>query len=186
MTTGLLKRLFTAQEYDRMIEAGIFASQDRLELIRGEIIQMSPIGRRHAAHVRRLNTLLSEKLCQQAIVDIQNPIELDDYSEPKPDVAILRLSSDFYASAHPQPSDILLLIEVADTTVESDRSIKIPLYAENGIAEVWLININAQCVEIYRQPTATGYQSIQFFYRGQTIAMQAFPKIQLTIEEILG
>jgi Uma2 family endonuclease len=186
MTIELLKRLFTVQEYDRMIAANIFAPQDRLELIRGEIVQMSPIGRRHAAHVRRLNTLFSEKLHQQAIVDIQNPIELDDNSEPQPDVAILRLSPDFYESAHPQPSDILLLIEVADTTVESDRAVKVPLYAENGIAEVWLININAQCVEIYRQPIATGYQSAQIAYRGQAIAMQAFPHIQLTIDEILG
>src|SRR5574339_629862 len=116
MTTGLLKRLFTVKEYNRMVEAGILTEDDRVELIRGEIVYMSPIGRRHAAHVNRLNELLIFRLAQRATVGVQNPVELDDLSEPQPDISVLRRRDDFYESGHPQQQDILLLIEIADTT----------------------------------------------------------------------
>lgn len=186
MATGLLKRLFTVKEYNRMVEAGILTEDDRVELIRGEIIHMSPIGRRHAAHVRRLNTLLSEKLGRRALVDTQNPVELDDSSQPQPDVVLLQPRPDFYESGHPKPEDILLLVEVADTTVESDRNVKIPLYARDGITEVWLIDINQQCLEVYRQPCADGYKEMQKFYRGQTVSIQAFPDVEITLDQVLG
>lgn len=186
MTTGLLRRLFTVKEYNRMVEAGILTEDDRVELIRGEIVQMSPIGRRHAAHVRRLDTLLSEKLGRRALVDTQNPIELDDASQPQPDVALLQTRADFYESGHPQAEDILLIVEVADTTVETDRDVKIPLYAQQGISEVWLVDINGQCLEVYRQPSAEGYQERQKFYRGQTLFIQAFPDVEIAVADVLG
>ena len=169
-----------------MTESGILTEDDRVELIRGEIVEMSPIGRRHAACVRRLVTLFSEKLSRRAIVDIQNPVELSDRSEPQPDVALLQPSLDFYEAGHPKAKDILLIVEVADTTVETDRGVKIPLYAEEGISEVWLVDINEQCVEIYREPLPTGYQNVQKFQRDQTLSIQAFPDIDITVNEVLG
>ena len=186
MTTQLLRRLFTVKEYNRMVEVGILTKYDRVELIRGEIVEISPIGRRHASCVARLIELFLVRLPQMVIVWPQNPVELDDTSEPQPDVTLLQRRTDFYASGHPQPPDILLLIEVSDTTVETDRDVKIPLYAEQGIVEVWLVNINEQCVEVYREPTPTGYQNVQKFYRGQTLSIQAFPDINITLDKVLG
>ena len=169
-----------------MAEAGILAPDDRVELIRGEIVDMSPIGPRHAAYVRRLNAIFSERLRNRAIVDIQNPVELDDSSEPQPDVVLLEPRPDFYATGHPQPKDVLLIVEVADTTTKSDRQVKIPLYAEDDIAEVWLVDINEQSVEVYRSPTPQGYRQFMKFQRGQTLSIQAFPDIAIAVSEILG
>ena len=182
----LLRRKFTIEQYHKMAESGILTEDDRVELIRGEIVEMSPIGRRHAACVRRLVKLFSEKLSQRAIVDTQNPVELSDRSEPQPDVTLLQPHPDFYEAGHPQPEDIFLLVEVADTTVETDRNVKIPLYAEGGISEVWLVDINEQCVEIYQEPLSTGYQNVQKFQRGQTLSIQAFPNINIAADEVLG
>ena len=186
MSVQLLRRKFTVTQYHQMVEAGILTEDDRVELIKGEIIEMTPIGRRHAACVARLAQLLSIRLGQRAIIWPQNPIELDDTSEPQPDVTLLQARPDFYESGHPQPQDILLLIEVADTTVESDRQIKIPLYAENGIIEVWLVDINQQCIEVYREPSPNGYQNIQRFVRGESLSILAFPEIIFTVDEVLG
>jgi Uma2 family endonuclease len=136
--------------------------------------------------VRRLNPIFSEKLSQRALVDIQNPVELDNTSEPQPDVALLRPRSDFYETRHPQPADIFLIVEVADTTAKSDREVKIPLYAEDGIPEVWLVNINEQCLEVYRKPSAEGYQEIQKLQRGQKVSIEAFPDVEIAIDEIFG
>ena len=186
MSVQLRERKFTLEQYHKMAESGILTEDDRVELIRGKIVEMSPIGRRHAACVRRLDTLFSEKLSRRAIVDTQNPVELSDYSEPQPDVALLQPRPDFYEAGHPQPEDIFLLVEVADTTVETDRNVKIPLYAEDGISEVWLVDINEQCVEIYLEPASTGYQNVQKFQRGQTLSIQAFPDIDITVDEVLN
>lgn len=186
MSVQLLRRKFTVEQYQKMVESGIIAEGERVELIRGEIIQMAAIGRRHAASVNRLVRLFSQVIGDRAIISPQNPVQLDNNSEPQPDIALLHPRSDFYEAGHPQPQDIFLLVEVADTTVEADREIKIPLYAEPGIIEVWLVDINAQCVEVYRQPTPTGYQSIQKLHRGQTLAIQAFLDINITIDQILG
>ncbi len=186
MSVQLLRRKFTVEQYQKMVESGIIAEGERVELIRGEIIQMAAIGRRHAASVNRLVRLFSQVIGDRAIISPQNPVQLDDNSVPQPDIALLHPRADFYEAGHPQPQDIFLLVEVADTTVEADREIKIPLYAEPGIIEIWLVDINAQCVEVYRQPTPTGYQSIQKFQRGQNLAIQAFLDINITIDQILG
>ena len=186
MSQQLLKRLFTVKEYHLMVDAGILKEDDRIELIKGEIVQMSPIGRFHAACVKRLNELFILRLPQLATVGVQDPIELDDNSEPQPDLVLLQRRADFYRSGHPQPQDILLIVEVADTTVESDREVKIPLYANSGIVEVWLVNIPAECIEVYRQPSVNGYQSMQVFGRGQSIIVAAFPDVNFTVDEVLG
>jgi Uma2 family endonuclease len=185
-TTSVLKRLFTVKEYYQMAESGVIAHGERVELIRGEIIKMSPIGRRHAACVDFCNYILAHKLGTKVIIRVQNPLSLDNTSEPEPDVMILRYKEDFYRSGHPQPSDVLLLIEVADSTIESDRELKIPLYAEDGITEVWLVDINSACIEVYRCPTVEGYQETFKVYRGQNLSILAFPDISITVDEILG
>ncbi len=186
MPVELLRRKFTVKQYHQMAQAGILTEDDRVELIRGEIVEMSAVGRRHAACVNRLNALFYQRLAEVVIVGVQNPVELDDNSEPQPDLALLQPRPDFYEAGHPQSEDILLLVEVADTTVESDRDVKIPLYAENGITEVWLVDINAQCLEVYRQPSDNGYLNIQNYYRGQTVFVQAFPNVSFTVDEVLG
>ena len=182
----LLRRKFTVEQYHRMVSSGILTEDDRVELIKGEIIEMSPVGRRHAAHVKRLNKLFSRQLGDRALVGIQDPVELDDTSEPQPDVSLLQPRPDFYEARHPQSQDIFLLVEVSDTTAEYDREVKIPLYAEDKIVEVWLVDINEQCLEVYRQPSADGYQDVQKFYRSQTLSIQAFSDIEITVDEILG
>ncbi|MEW6499592.1 MAG: Uma2 family endonuclease [Cyanobacteriota bacterium] len=186
MSVQLVQRQFTVAEYHRMAEAGILTEDERVELIEGEIVQMSPVGRRHASHVKRLNTLFTQLLGVRVLISVQDPVELSDRSEPQPDIALLQPRSDFYEAGHPQPKDIFLIVEVADTTVEADRQVKIPLYAGSGISEVWLVDINEQLIEIYRQPTSAGYQDIQKCRRGQRIAPQAFPEIQLAVDEVLG
>ncbi|MFB8791354.1 MAG: Uma2 family endonuclease [Potamolinea sp.] len=186
MSVQLLRRKFTVEQYHKMLESGIFTENDRVELIAGEIIEMAAIGRRHAACVRRLDNLFSQRLSGEALVDTQNPIQLNDNSEPQPDVVLLKPRDDFYESAHPQPSDIFLLIEVADATIKYDREVKVPLYAKDNILEVWLVDINEQSVEVYREATSDGYRNIQQFSRGQTLSIQAFPEINITVNEVLG
>ncbi len=186
MSVQLLRRKFTVEQYHKMAESGILTENDRVELIRGEIIEMSPIGRRHAACVNRLVRLFTQCLGERMILSPQNPVELDDTSEPQPDIVLLQPREDFYESASPQASDIFLLIEVADTTVQYDRQVKIPLYAEDNIAEVWLVDINGQCVEVYREPASDGYQNIQKFERGQTLSILAFGDVNITVNEVLG
>ena len=185
-SVSVLKRLFTVKEYYQIFNSGVFADGERVELIRGEIIKMSPIGRRHAACVDRCNYVFADKLGGKVVIRIQNPLALDNTSEPEPDVMLLKYQDDFYESGHPQPSDVFLLIEVADSTIDSDRELKIPIYAEDGITEVWLIDINNACIEIYRYPTAEGYTDIQKFYRGQNISIFAFPDVRIAVNEILG
>ena len=185
MVTQLLKRQFTTQDYHQMVVAGILSEDERVELIQGEIVKMSPIGIRHASCVNRLLKLFSQSLGDRATVIVQNPVVLSNLSEPQPDLALLQPRDDFYAAGHPQPQDILLLVEVADTTIESDRAIKIPLYASSRISEVWLVDVNQQVVEIFREPTDNSYQNIQKFQQGE-IFVQAFPNVSFTIKQVLG
>lgn len=186
MTTQLIKRLFTVKEYHQMIEAGILTKDDKVELIRGEIVQMAAVGRRHTSHVKRLTELFYIRLLSRVTIGVQDPVELDDRSEPQPDISLLRRRDDFYELGHPQSEDILLIVEVADTTAETDRNIKIPLYAEDNIVEVWLVDINEQCVVVYREPSPSGYQNIQRFQRGQTLSILAFPDLEIAVVDVLG
>lgn len=186
MAIQLQKRLFTVDEYYRMAETGILSEDDRVELIEGEIIKMSPIGRRHAGCVNRLNSLFSERLGRSAVVSVQNPVRLSDRTEPQPDIALLIPRADFYSEGHPQPQEVLLLIEVADTTIEYDREVKISLYAQAGISEVWVVDIVEELVEVYRQPSANGYAEVRQFRRGENLSLQAFSDVVLSVDEVLG
>ncbi len=186
MVVQLTKRKFTVTEYHQMAEVGILTENDRVELIRGEIVEMSAIGRRHAACVRRLISLFSQRVGTRAILDVQDPVQLDKYSEPQPDITLLRQRADFYETAHPQPEDVILLVEVADTTVDFDREVKIPNYAAAGIAEVWLVDINDQSVEVYLEPLPGGYQNIREYQRGEVMILSALGGLSVSVDEILG
>ena len=186
MSIQVERHHFTVDEYYRMGDAGIFTEDDRVELIDGEIIRMSPIGSRHAACVRRLDALLNRLVSQVAQVSAQNPIRVSDFSEPQPDIALLRPLADFYAQGHPTPADVLLVVEVAETSVEYDREIKGPLYARAGIAEMWLVNLREEFVEIYTNPAGGSYQSVRRATRGESFASQSLPDMTLSVDEILG
>jgi Uma2 family endonuclease len=186
MSVQIARRSFTVAEYYRMAEAGILSADDRVELLDGEVIEMSPIGSRHAACVDRLNKYLNGVSRQHFIVRVQNPIRLDDYSEPQPDIALLRIRSDFYAEAHPNPADVLIVIEVADSSVELDRQVKLPLYAHAEIQEFWLMNLPEDAVEFYAQPVNGEYQIAKIFARGETVSSQVVPGLQISVDEILG
>ncbi|NEO85330.1 MAG: Uma2 family endonuclease [Spirulina sp. SIO3F2] len=186
MTVQILRKKFTVGQYHQMIESEILTDRDRVELLQGEIVEMSPVGFKHAACVDRLNDLLARGLGDRAIVRVQSPIQLSNDSEPQPDIAILRRRDDFYGQGHPQPPDIFTLIEVSDTTVKYDREKKLPLYAQDGIPEVWIVDLTTQIVERYTAPSQSGYQQTQTLTRQQSINLQAFPDIILSIVQILG
>jgi Uma2 family endonuclease len=186
MAVTLTKRRFTVEEYHRMAEAGILSEDDRVELIRGEVVEMAPIGRRHAGVVDRLNHLLTSRLGGRAIVRVQGPLPLPPDSEPEPDVQVLRPCPDFYVDTPLGPGDVLLLIEVADTTLATDRGVKMPLYAEAGIREVWLVDLESGHVVVHLEPGPAGYREIRTAGRGQSLQPVALPDLALTVDEILG
>ena len=186
MALHLPRRRFTVAEYHQMAQAGILGEDDRVELIEGEIVEMPPIGDRHAASVDRLTERFVQRFSDAAIVRVQNPVRLGEHSEPQPDLALLRRRADFYASGHPAPPDVLLLVEVADTSAEFDRRVKVPLYARGGIPEVWLVDLEEEAIEIHRRPSAQGYQEVKVQGRGQTISPGAFPELAINMEEILS
>lgn len=186
MSVDIARHSFTVEEYERMGEAGILSPEERVELIEGEIIKLSPIGERHASCVARLTHFLAVLLQGRAVVWVQNPLVLDDRSEPQPDVMVLRWRDDFYASAHPTPADVLLLVEVSDTTLEYDRKVKLPLYARAGIAEVWVVNLADERVETYTDPAGGAYQNASAAARGEELAARGVAGLRLPAADILG
>lgn len=162
----LPQRRFTVDEYHAMIEAGILGEEDRIELLEGKIYAMAAVGSRHSACVDRLTLLLVRAASDRSIVRVQSSIRLGD-SEPEPDVTLLKRKDDFYASALPEPADVLLLVEVADTSAGLDRRYKMPLYAKRGIREAWLVDLEAEAVEVYRQPLPDGYAQATRYVRGE-------------------
>jgi Uma2 family endonuclease len=181
-----LKRLFTRDEYYALAEAGILGPEDRVELIEGEIYRMAPIGNPHAGCVNRLVHRFSAlTTAGRAVLSPQNPVNLTDISEPQPDVTLLRPRKDFYGEGHPTPEDILLLVEVADSSIGFDRGTKLPLYARCGIPEAWLVDLIKGVLEVHRDPARDGYRSVQRLRQGDRIAPQAFPDFVIAVESIL-
>jgi Uma2 family endonuclease len=186
MSRELAKHRISADEYERMGAAGVLSRDARFELIAGEIYEMSPIGSPHAACVDALTFIFGEVAQRRFIVRVQNPIRLDDFSEPQPDVALLRWRADFYRGAHPTPADVLLVVEVADTTVFTDRTVKIPLYAKAGIAEVWLVNLPDERVEIYNAPAGETYERVAEFGRGERAQSPNIEGLGVNVAELFG
>ncbi|HEX8599483.1 MAG TPA: Uma2 family endonuclease [Chloroflexia bacterium] len=186
MAVEISRRHFTVEEYDKMGEAGILAEDDRVELIDGEIIEMSPIGSHHAACVTRLNMLLTRLADHNLIVTVQNPIRLNDDSEPQPDLALLKFRTDFYSDQLPTPSDILLVVEVADSSIEYDRMFKVPRYARDGIPEVWLVDLSRDTIEGYSRPLTAGYQVTWQKKRGDALIVPGLSGASVLVTDILG
>jgi Uma2 family endonuclease len=169
-----------------MGEAGIFSQDARVELIEGEIVEMSPIGERHAACVGWLTRTLTLLLQHVALVWTQNPVQLDDYSEPEPDVLLLKPRDDFYRHGKPRPEDVLLVIEVSDSTLEYDRQIKLPLYARAGVPEVWIVNINEERVETFAEVSGGAYRTTASVARGEEVQSRSLANLRLCVSEIFG
>lgn len=187
MAVTLTRRRFTLDQYHRMGEVGIFRPGDRVELIEGEIIERAPIGSLHAATVARIQEFFARRLGERATVWGQNPLLMPRHeSEPEPDVMLLERREDFYARGHPQPSDVRLLIEVADSSLRYDRLTKFPLYARAGVAEAWLVDIEMRRVEIHRRPTTRGYQDVERPAPDTRFAALAFPDVAVTLADLLG
>jgi len=178
------KYCVTTSEWHKMGEYNIFPPTARMELIEGEIIEMPPIGPTHAGCVFNLIELFTTQKGKTAFINIQNPIQLSNFSEPEPDVVLLRPDSQLYKTGHPTARDILLLIEVSDSTINYDRNTKIPLYARDGIIECWIVDINAKTVEVYLNPTKNGYTDKRIFQSEQILIPTQLPHIKIPIADI--
>ncbi|MGH2772896.1 MAG: Uma2 family endonuclease [Actinomycetota bacterium] len=179
-----VKHRIEVEEFHRMVDAGVFGPEDRLELVAGEIIEMAPIGSRHAEITTRLQEALSGALDGLARVRIQNPVVLSRFHEIQPDLAVLRPRS--YAKAHPGPGDVLLVIEVSDTSLAYDRDVKLPAYAASAIAEVWLVVPTEDLIEVHRKPVAGSYTETLTVRPDQAISPAAFPEIRVEIRQIFA
>ncbi len=176
------RKKFTVEEYYKLGEVGIIGPDERTELIDGDIILMAPMGSRHAGCIGCLYELFYDALGKRISILSQTPVRLNGGLEPQPDVSILKRRS--YRKLHPQPQDVYLLIEVADTTIDNDRNVKSVLYGRAGIIELWIVDVRAELVEVYRNPGANGYESIQQFRRGESISPLSFPDIVISVDAI--
>jgi Uma2 family endonuclease len=186
MSVQFQKHCFSVGDYHRMAEVGLLSEGSRVELIDGEIIEMSPIGSTHGGTVKRTSAFLHRKLGDSGIVSVQDPIRLNDFSEPQPDLALLMPRRDFYSNCHPTPENVLVVIEVADCSVNYDRNVKLPLYARAGIPEVWLMVLPKDVIEVHWQPKNGKYQKIQRVKRGKTLISQTIPSFSCKVEDLLG
>ncbi len=180
------KRLFTRKEYHAMGKAGIFAPNERVELLEGEIIVMAPPGIWHLTRVDRLNHIFMPLgIERRAIVRVQNPSVITQISEFQPDITLLAFRDDSYGSRNPRPQDILLLVEVADSSLNYDRNAKLPRYAAFGIPEIWIANLRDDCIESYTDPSPQGYRATRIYTRGDTISPTAFPDLKIAVSDII-
>ena len=186
MPVAVSRRRFSADDYQRMGQAGILRAEDRVELIDGEIIAMTPIDPRHCASVDRANRAFVTTAGDSAIVRVQGSVRLDFYSEPEPDLVLLRPRADFYASAHPGPADILLIVEVAQSSIDYDREFKSHFYARSGVHEYWLADLNENVVTCYSSPEGGMYQSVRRYTRGQSLAPHLLPECVISTEDLLS
>ncbi|HJQ38259.1 MAG TPA: Uma2 family endonuclease [Thermoanaerobaculia bacterium] len=169
-------RLFTVAEYYRMADAGILKPDDRVELIEGEIVEMSPSGSPHAGYVGKLNHLLNEVLRGKPfLVRVQSPVRLSQFSEPEPDIAVVNRRDDFYTGGHPTAADVVVVIEVADSRLAYDRSIKIPLYLRSGIAEAWLVDVTNHAIEVHSE------DGVHRFAARETAVSAVLPEIKIPV-----
>jgi Uma2 family endonuclease len=180
------RRLFTVDEYHRMGETGIIGEDERVELIEGEIVQMAPIGPRHIGCVINANRLFVTQLGDRAVVSPQNPVIIRPRSEPQPDLVLLRLRPVSYSRERPRSEDVLLAVEVADTTVRYDRLVKARLYARAGIPEFWLCLATEGAVEIYRRPAVDGYADVTVHDAGQAVSSLAFPDVSFAVTDFFA
>lgn len=186
MPVEVMKRRFTADDYQRMGQAGILSEDDRVELIDGEVVAMTPIGPRHTAAVNRANRALMTAVGDKAIVQVQGSVRLGVYHEPQPDLVLLRPQADYYASRLPGPADILLVVEIAESSIDYDRQVKARLYAESGVQEYWLVDLNDNLVFSHSTPEGSTYRSLGRHQRGQSLAPEELPDCVVAVEVLLA
>lgn len=189
MSVHPARHAVTVDEFGRMVDAGVFAADRRLELIDGEILDMSPIGSPHQACVDRLNRLFAPlAVAGDVVVRVQGSVRVSDLSQPQPDVALLRPRDDFYASRHPGPDAVLLVVEVADTSLRFDREVKLPMYAKAGVAEAWVVDLNGSVVHVATGASARGYESVVRAAAADddVLSPVAFPHLTIAVTDILG
>lgn len=177
---------FTAEEFERMVEAGILTEDDRVELIDGQVVEKSPIGKRHASAVNRGTRVMNRLLGDRAIVSVQGPVQIGDGSQVQPDLALLRSREDFYAGQYPQAGDVLLLLEVAESSLLVDRNQKVPVYAREMVSEVWLVNLLNDTVEVFRGPEHGAYVDQSVAQRGEVLSPREFPDLEIRVEDLTG
>ncbi len=179
-------RLLTVQDYHRMTETGILDAEERVELIAGQIVRMAAQGTAHSAAVTCVELLLRSCLGHQVLLRLQDPIQLDNYSEPEPDIAVVKFEPRYYEDHHPRPSDVYLVIEVADTTLQRDLKTKALLYAQSGIADYWVLDINDRQLHVFRSHSSSGYQQELILAEAMTVAPIAFPDCAIAVREMLS
>jgi len=180
-----LRRRFTVEEYELMGRTGILHEDDRTELLDGEIIAMSPIGPKHASVVERITRRLYRATGDEVSIRVQNPVRLIPASEPEPDVVVATGRRDFYASAHPAAEDILLAIEVADTSLKLDQGVKLPIYAEKYVVEVWIVDLQAGVVHVHTDPDGDGYRTVRAIGRGDELVPTAVKGVRIAVSDIV-
>jgi Uma2 family endonuclease len=176
---------FSVKDYYRMAETGVLRPDARVELLDGRIIDMSPIGPLHGGVTKHLNEIFTAASRGRWQTSVQDPLRLDEHSEPQPDLMLLKPAADFYRKRHPLPGEVFLLVEVSDTTLELDREEKLPAYGRAGIAEVWIVNLNHATIEVYREPHFTGYGSKTELRTGDLAKPLAFPDTMVDVAELL-
>jgi Uma2 family endonuclease len=176
---------FKVDDYYKMIELGILKDYEKAEIIEGELIKKMTVGDRHASTVNILNRIFSRNMSDEVLVSVQNPIRLSDYNEPEPDLVLADLRK-FDGRRHPRPAEIILIVEVSDSTLKYDRDTKLSLYAEAEIYEVWIINLQNDIVEVHQNPSNGIYQLAKIFKRGEQIVSEVLPNLNLEVDKILG
>ena len=180
-----LRYRFTVEEFYRMLDAGIFTEDDRVELVEGDVVTMMPIGARHAYCVDQLTTLFVAQSGGRYVVRVQGPLRVGPTSEVLPDLMLLQPPPERYREAHPTPEDVLLVVEVAETSLAYDREVKVPLYARHGIPEYWLINLQDNVVEVYRKPSQYGYKEVHYLRSEDTLHPQAVSDVQIPVKILI-
>jgi len=184
VTNGVKPRLITVSEYDRMIEAGIYTENDRIELLNGRIIEIMPKGKKHASANDKIARYLYKVFDGKVSIRNQNPIVLDDFSEPEPDIVLAKWDEKEYSENHPTPADILLIMEISDTTLAYDREAKAQAYSRNGIQQYLLLNLQNETLEDYREPNTDGYGAKRTFRSGDVFNLVAFPEIEIRFDDL--
>lgn len=169
---------FSTDAYHQLVEYGLLPAEARVELLEGEIIEMSPINSPHSGTINRLQKYLEKMLGDLYVISSQNPIQIDPFSEPQPDLAVLQWRDDFYFDKHPVPEEVIFLVEIADSTLEKDRTIKLPIYAKVNIPEVWIVNLKAKQLEVYTLPKDSNYTQKRIYKKGDLLEGTLVPKLK--------
>jgi Uma2 family endonuclease len=186
MLAEVTKRRFTVDEYYRLAEVGILSAKDRVELIDGEIIEMTPIGNKHAARVNRANDVLTLRLRGRAMVSVQNSLMLNNYNAPQPDIVVAKPREDYYETDFLTPETTFFVMEISDSTIHFDMKVKLPLYARTSVAELWIENLQDELLLVCRDPSPSGYRTQITLRRGDAVAPLAFPDVIFKVDEFLG